>query len=76
MTNLTISIDEQILKKARMRALEEGVSINALLREYLEKYTGTNKQFEQITQEILKIANTSTATSGGKHWSRDELYER
>ncbi|WP_428353145.1 DUF6364 family protein [Methyloprofundus sp.] len=76
MTNLTITIDEQVLKKARMRALEDGVSINALLREYLEKYTGANKQYQQVTQEILKIAKGSTATSGGKRWSRDELYER
>ena len=76
MTNLTITIDEQVLKKARMRALEDGVSINALLREYLEKYTGANRQYQQVTQEILKIAQDSTAASGGNRWSRDELYER
>jgi hypothetical protein len=76
MTNLTITIDDQILKKARMRALEEGISINALLREYLEKYTGANKQYQQATQEILRIAKASKSSSAGKHWSRDELYER
>ncbi len=76
MTNLTITIDEQVLKKARMRALEEGISINALLREYLEKYTGVNKQYQQATQEILKIARASKAASDGNIWSRDELYER
>ena len=76
MTNLTISVDEQTLKEARMRALSEGISVNALLREYLEKYTGRNKQYQQATQEILKIAKCSTAKSAGRHWSRDELYER
>ncbi len=30
MANLTITVDEQTLKKARMRALEEGTSVNAL----------------------------------------------
>ena len=76
MTNLTITIDEKVLKKARMRALEEGVSVNALLREYLEKYTGSNKQYQQATQEILNIAKNASATSGGSRWTRDELYER
>lgn len=76
MTNLTISIDEQTLKEARMRALGEGISVNALLREYLERYTGVNKQYQQATQEILKIAKRSTANSGDRRWSRDELYER
>jgi hypothetical protein len=36
MTNLTITVDEQTLKRASMRALEEGTSVNAVLREYLE----------------------------------------
>jgi len=76
MTNLTITIDEKILKKARMRALEEGVSVNALLREYLEKYTGLNKQYQQVTDELLKIAKSSTAESAGRHWLREDLYER
>lgn len=30
MTNLTITVDEQTLKRARMRALEEGTSVNAV----------------------------------------------
>ena len=76
MTNLTISIDEETLKEARMRALGEGVSINALLRDYLEKYTGKNKQYQQATQELLRIAQNSTAKSSNKQWSRDDLYER
>jgi len=76
MTNLTITIDEQVLKEARMRALEEGVSINALLREYLEQYTGVNEHYQQVTQEVLNIAQQSTAGSNGKRWTRDELYER
>lgn len=76
MTNLTITIDEKVLKKARMRALEEGVSVNALLREYLEKYTGSNKQYQQATQEILNIAKNASATSDGSRWTRDELYDR
>lgn len=76
MTNLTITIDEKILKKARLRALEEGVSVNALLRDYLEKYTGSNKQHQQATNELLKIAKCSMAESGGRKWSREDLYER
>lgn len=76
MTNLTISIDEKVLKEARMRALDEGVSVNALLCEYLEKYTGLDQQYRQVTNELLNIAKQSTAKSGKKRWSREDLYER
>jgi plasmid stability protein len=37
MSNLTITIDEETLRRARIRALEQGTSVNALLRDYLEE---------------------------------------
>ncbi len=43
MANLTITIDERLLKQARMRALEDGTSVNALLRTYLERYAGAGQ---------------------------------
>ena len=36
MANLAITIDEESLKKARLRALQEGTSVNALLREFVD----------------------------------------
>ncbi|HRJ54630.1 MAG TPA: hypothetical protein PLE99_17850 [Candidatus Thiothrix moscowensis] len=76
MSNLTISIDETILKKARMRALEDGTSVNALLRDYLERYVNSGQPYQQATQTLLAIAKRSTAASQGRRWARDELYER
>ncbi len=35
MSNLTITVDDEVLKQARMRALQEGTSVNAELRRYL-----------------------------------------
>ena len=32
--NLTITVEDEILKRARMRALEENTSVNAVLRKY------------------------------------------
>ena len=42
MTNLTIAVDEDVLRRARIRALEEGSSVNALLREYLIAYAASD----------------------------------
>jgi plasmid stability protein len=38
MTNLTISLDEDIIRNARVRAIREGTSVSAKLREFLAKY--------------------------------------
>jgi peptide/nickel transport system permease protein len=42
--NLTISVDPEVLKQARLRAVQENTSVNAVLREYLESYAGLKKE--------------------------------
>ena len=77
MANLTIVVDEGVLKRARVRALERGTSVNALLREYLESYAGV-EPVRRAMADFLALAESSQATSGrrGRTWNRDELHER
>ena len=35
MSNLTIVVDEQIIKQARVRAIQQGTSVNAKVRKFL-----------------------------------------
>lgn len=41
MTNLTLSLDEELVKRARIRAIGEGTSLSAKVREFLASYTQT-----------------------------------
>jgi plasmid stability protein len=77
MTNLTIVVDEETLKKARIRALEEGTSVNSVLREYLERYAGVRREQLEALQRILADAREGGTGSGpgGRTWTRDELYD-
>ena len=79
MANLTISVDEEVLKRARIRALQEDSSVNAVLAKYLEQYARTDelkRNREQALQSLLKLADRCQAGRGGKTWTRDELHER
>ena len=77
MANLTITIDDRLLKQARMRALEDGTSVNALLRAYLERYAGSGEAGDALGG-FVRLARRSAATSGpgGRTWTRDELHDR
>jgi hypothetical protein len=77
MTNLTLTINEELLKRARIRALEQDTSVNALVREYLEGLAGQAKTQDAINA-VLGLSQRSDAGSGpdGRTWTRDELYER
>jgi plasmid stability protein len=76
LSNLTITIDEETLKKARIRALTEGTSVNEVLRTFLESYAGVKAEQAAALREIIEIARLSKSRSLGKRWTRDELYER
>lgn len=78
MTNLTITVNEQVLKKARMRALEEDTSVNAVLREYLKDYArADSEQQQRVVERILTASRESKTGSGpgGRTWKREDLYE-
>lgn len=76
MGNLTIAIDEVSLKKARMRALQEGTSVNAILQDFLESYAGSKRERQDAVKDVLAISRASKTRRGGRRWSRDELHER
>jgi len=76
MSNLTISTDPEVLKKARLRALREGTSVNAVLRAFMESYSGVRGEQSLAAQDLLALAKTTQSRSGGRRWTRDELHER
>lgn len=76
MTNLTLTIEEETLKRARIRALEQGTSVNAVVREFLESYSGTAEQHRAL-RRFVEIAESSDAGAAGRGrtWKREDLYE-
>lgn len=53
--NLTITVDDDILKRARMRALEENTSVNAILREYLTSYASSTMRKRNALNDLLRL---------------------
>ena len=74
--NLTITVDDELLRRARIRALSQGTSVNAVLREFLESYAGSDAEVAARSR-LAELARSSTASSGpdGRSWRRGELYE-
>ena len=72
--NLTISVDEDLLRRARTLARKQGTSLNALLRGYLETLVG-EQPGEVVADELLMLMHEHAGRSGGRKISRDELYE-
>lgn len=76
MANLTVTIDAEVLKRARIRALEQGTSVNALVAEYLMTYAGEDDA-RAAMREFLERTQHTHASSGpeGRTWRREDLYD-
>ena len=84
MANLTITVDDELLKRARIRALERGTSVNAILAEYLRYFAGENQTQLRATRSLVALATENSKAGGktrakaraGRGWKRDDLHER
>jgi len=74
--NLTIAIEDDVLKKARLRAVEQSTSVNAVVREFLREYTGTATRQATAAKQVIELAHESKAQVGPITWTRDEIHDR
>jgi hypothetical protein len=70
--NITLSADEQLIKKAREKAQREHTTLNENFRKWLKRYISSdiNKSNYEDLMEKLDYVNP------GQKFSRDELNER
>lgn len=78
MKNLTLRIDGKVLERARRVAMEQGTSVNAVIRDYLESYANTHDRRAEARRQIVEMCRNSKARIGpeGINWRREELYDR
>ncbi len=71
--NVTLSIDEQVVARARRKADALGKSLNQLVREYLQKLAGGDDP-ERSIEEFKKLSGRGD--SRGWRFDRHEIHER
>jgi hypothetical protein len=71
--NVTLSIDEQVVARARRKAEALGKSLNQLIRDYLDKVAG-NDDPERSIAEFKRLSGRGH--SRGWRFNRDEIHER
>lgn len=72
--NLTLSIDQELLERARVVAAGRGTSLNQLVRDLLEAETGLHGG-EQLARRLDEMWATSAGSSGGVLFCREDTYE-
>jgi antitoxin component of RelBE/YafQ-DinJ toxin-antitoxin module len=73
--NVTLSVDDEVIIRARRRAEALGTSVNQLVREYLERLAGKS-DLNQDAAEFERLSKLAHGDSHGWKFNRDELHER
>ena len=76
MANLTIVIDDAVLRRARVKAARLGTSVNAVLREYVQAWAGGRDTRARALSSLIERSQRARSGRGGRTWTRDELHER
>jgi hypothetical protein len=72
--NVTLSIDDQLLDRAQQLARRRGVSLNEMIRDYLETLTAGDPG--EAMAELQRLWNEEEGDSGGWKWNREKVYDR
>lgn len=73
MPNITISLEEDLLKSGRRYAEKHGTSLNALIRKTLMQTV--RSESGDWLDECFDLMDQAKGDSKGKNWKRGDLYD-
>jgi plasmid stability protein len=76
MTNITVSVPEDVYRAARIRAAERGSSVSGLVADYLRSLSEREDGFARLEAQQQSIQEQIARFSARNRLDRDELHRR
>lgn len=76
MKNITVSLDDETYRRARIAAAERDTSVSALVKRFLNELGSGESEFERLKREERDLRRRVTRFSASRRLSREELYQR
>ena len=78
MKNITVSVDEEVYHRARVRAAEQKTSVSAIVRKLLEDVAREQTEFERLRalEEKTIRGRKGTCFSAANRLDRESLHDR
>jgi hypothetical protein len=74
--NLTLTLDEELLRAARKVAIDRNTSVNQMVRDYLERVVQETDQRQTALARLDEIFRTERIQVGRRTCKRQDLHER
>lgn len=80
MKNITVSVDDELYHRARVKAAQRRTTVSALVRGFLERVAEEESDFDRLQRQqnelIARIRAEHPGFSAAERLTRDELHER
>jgi hypothetical protein len=76
MRNITVAVDDETYKRARVAAAERDTSVSALVKAYLEQLASHETEIERRKRQEREIRSQIAAFSASDRLTREELHSR
>lgn len=76
MKNITLSVDDETWRQARIQAAERGTTVSALVRDYLNALSRHGAAQPDKTTAPFKALDQATAYQASSRMSREETHAR
>ena len=76
MRNITVSVADEIYKRARIAAAERDTSVSALVKAYLEQLASQETATEHLKRKEREIRSRIAAFNASDRLSREEVHIR
>jgi hypothetical protein len=72
-TNLTVQLDESVVRQAKVLAAKRGTSVSAFIARQIIELIAQDERYEAAHRRAVELMDNA-APHGGRNWTRDEIY--
>ena len=76
MKNITVSVDDETYRSARIKAAERDTSVSALVRQFLTDLAAGESDSKRLLRQERDLRARVSNFSASDRLSRDKLYDR
>ncbi len=76
MKNITVSVDDEIYRRARVKAAASGASVSRLVRAFLIAFAREETEFDRLKREEQALRDQIVDFSAGDRLSREAVHAR
>lgn len=76
MRNITVSLDDDTYRRARIRAAQLDTSVSALVRQFLIEIASGETETARLKREERALRETIRSFCAGDRLTRDEVHDR